>query len=101
MTEIPRKYPCMKKQPRCFHLISCRQSEDIDVSPAAWDLVVTVGKEKYPVTTCWEGDSFTVEIDGETKMEINTDWLVGEPMMLASINGNDVTVQVTVCEGHA
>ena len=56
--------------------------------------MVTVDKQKYPVNTSWEGDSFTVEIDGETKMEISTDWLVGEPMMLASINGKDVTVQV-------
>lgn len=35
-----------------------------------------------------------MDIEGETKMEISSDWLVGEPLMLASINGKDVTVQV-------
>ncbi|XP_064394640.1 propionyl-CoA carboxylase alpha chain, mitochondrial-like [Halichondria panicea] len=71
-----------------------RQSEDIDITPESWDLVVTLNKERYPVTTSWEMDGgFTVEMDNGRRMELSTDWSVGEPMMLANINGKDVTVQ--------
>ncbi len=75
--------------------LMCRQSEDIDITPESWDLVVTLNKEGYPVTTSWEMDGgFTVEIDNGRRMQLSTDWSVGEPMMLANINGKDVTVQV-------
>ena len=39
-------------------------------------------------------DGFTVEIDGGETVVLNTDWTVGEPMMLADIGGKEVTVQV-------
>ena len=55
---------------------------------------MTLGKEKFPVTTSWSEDGFTVDIGGE-KVVLNTDWTVGEPMMLADMNGKDVTVQVS------
>lgn len=82
----------------CDRYTPCRQSEETDICPAVWDLVVTIGEEKHAVKTSWENDTFSVEIDDKVKMDIDTDWLVGEPMMLANINGKEVTVQV--CMGH-
>ena len=42
-----------------------------------------------------EDECFTVDIDGKKEVVLNTDWLVGEPMMLAEMNGKDVTIQVS------
>ncbi len=65
--------------------------------PERWELVVTLNKEKYPVITTWdEENGFTVEIDNGRTIELSTDWSVGDPMMLASMNGKDVTVQVLI-----
>ena len=55
---------------------------------------MTLNKERFTVNTCWTEEGFTVNIDGKEEVVLNTDWLVGEPMMLAEINGKDVTVQV-------
>ena len=49
------------------------------------------------MTTCWSEDGFSVDVGGE-KIVLNTDWLVGEPMMLAEMNGKEVTVQVVFVE---
>ena len=50
--------------------------------------------KKFPVRAMWEEDGFTVEIEGGETVVLNTDWTVGEPMMLADIGGKEVTVQV-------
>ena len=55
---------------------------------------MAVNKEKFPVRATWEEDGFTVEIEGGETVVLNTDWTVGEPMMLADIGGKEVTVQV-------
>ena len=55
---------------------------------------MTLDKEKFPVRATWEEDGFTVEIAGGETVVLNTDWTVGEPMMLADICGKEVTVQV-------
>lgn len=73
----------------------CRQSQDLDLNPGEWEVMVTLNKERFPVKTCWSEDGFTVDIDGKKEVILNTDWLVGEPMMLADMNGKDVTVQVS------
>ena len=65
------------------------------MEPSDWELVVTLNKDKFPVKTHWGEDGFTVAIDGKKYVTLNTDWLVGEPMMLAVMNGKDVTVQVS------
>ena len=45
--------------------------------------------------TVWEDDgSLLVELEGEKSVILNTNWRVGEPMMLAEINGKEVSVQV-------
>ena len=64
------------------------------MNPTEWELVVTLNKERFTVNTCWTEEGFTVDVDG-SKVVLNTDWLVGEPMMLAEMNGKDVTVQVS------
>lgn len=64
------------------------------MNPSEWELVVTLNKERFTVNTCWTEEGFTVDVDG-SKVVLNTDWLVGEPMMLAEMNGKDVTVQVS------
>ena len=55
---------------------------------------MTLDKEKFPVRATWEEDGFTVEIEGGETVVLNTDWTVGEPMMLADIGEKEVTVQV-------
>ena len=57
-------------------------------------MVVTLDKEKFLVRATWAEDGFTVEIEGGETVVLNTDWTVGEPMMLADIVGKEVTVQV-------
>ena len=57
-------------------------------------MVVTLDKEKFPVRATWEEDGFTMEIEGGETVVLNTDWTVGEPMMLADIGRKEVTVQV-------
>ena len=55
---------------------------------------MTLDKEKFPVRAMWEENGFTMEIEGGETVVLNTDWTVGEPMMLADIGGKEVTVQV-------
>ena len=55
--------------------------------------------KKFPVRATWVEDGFTVEIVGGETVVLNTDWMVGEPMMLANIGGKEVTVQVGEGEG--
>ena len=64
------------------------------MNPTEWELVVTLNKERFTVNTYWTEEGFTVDVDG-SKVVLNTDWLVEEPMMLAEMNGKDVTVQVS------
>ena len=53
-------------------------------------------KERFSVKSHWtEEEEFTVDIDGKKEVVLNTDWLLGEPMMLAEMNGKDVTIQVS------
>ena len=56
---------------------------------------MTLDKEKFPVRATWAEDGFTVEIEGGETVVLNTDWTVGEPMMLADIGKQEVTVQVS------
>lgn len=71
-----------------------RQSRETDSSPTECELVVTLNEERFTVKTCWTEEGFTVDIDGKKKVIFNTDWLMGEPMMLADVNGKEVTIQV-------
>ena len=73
-----------------------RQSQEVDSSPTACELIVTLDEERFAVKAHWtEDECFTVDIDGKKEVVLNTDWLVGEPMMLAEMNGKDVTIQVS------
>ena len=65
------------------------------MNPSEWELVVTLNKERFKVKTHWSEDGFLVDIVGRKEVVLTTDWLVGEPMMLADMNGKEVTVQVS------
>ena len=66
------------------------------MSPAEYELVVMLDEERFAVKARWtEEEEFTVDIDGKKEVVLNTDWLLGEPMMLAEMNGKDVTIQVS------
>ena len=52
-------------------------------------------KKKVPVRATWAEDGFTIEIERGETVVLNTDWTVGEPMMLADIGRKEVTVQVS------
>lgn len=72
-----------------------RQTKELDLNPNECELVVTLNKERFKVKTRWSEDGFMVDIVGRKEVVLNTDWLVGEPMMLADMNGKEVTVQVS------
>ena len=59
---------------------------------------MTLNDKLFKVKTYWTDEGFTVDIDGKKKVVFNTDWLVGEPMMLADMNGKEVTIQVSNTE---
>ena len=67
----------------------------MDLEPQKWELVVKCEGESVPVRCEWgeEGLEVTQEGEGEP-LTINTDWRLGEPMMLADIDGKEVAVQV-------
>jgi hypothetical protein len=72
-----------------------RRSQEADSNPKECELVVTLNEETFTVKTRWTEEGFIVDIDGKKQVVLNTDWLVGEPMMLAEMNGKDVTIQVS------
>lgn len=49
--------------------------------------------ESVPVTCKWAEEGLEVCVKGKM-VTINTDWHLGEPMMLADIDGKEVAVQV-------
>ena len=60
-----------------------------------WQLSVSLGKERASATAWWDEEGgFAVRIDGGAEMSLRTGWTVGEPLMLADIDGRSVTVQV-------
>ena len=75
--------------------ISGRLSEEVDLEPQSWELVVKCEGESIPVWCEWREDGLEVCQDGggET-LTISTDWRLGEPMMIADIEGKEVAVQV-------
>lgn len=78
---------------KCF-FCCYRLSSDLDPMPATSKLVISVGKDKFSIETSWNEDGFTVTMEDGRKMTLNTDWCVGEPLMVAELNGQDISVQV-------
>ena len=74
-----------------FHL--CRQSEAVDLEPESWELVVKCEGESVPVMCKWVEGGLEVRVEGEV-VTITTDWSLGQPMMLAHIDGKEVAIQV-------
>lgn len=51
--------------------------------------------ESLPVRCEWGEDGVQVCLEGRGEpLTINTDWRLGEPMMLADVDGKEVAVQV-------
>ena len=63
--------------------------------PTTSKLVICIGKDKFDVGTSWDEDGFTVTMEDGRKMKLKTDWCVGEPLMVAELNGQEISVQVT------
>ena len=60
-------------------------------------LVVKVEGETVPVKAMWSEGGFSVEVEGRgEKVMLNSDWILGQPMMLADINGKEVAIQVHI-----
>ena len=60
--------------------------------------MVKCGGESVPVTCEWREDGVLevrVKERGEV-VTINTDWILGDAMMLADIDGKEVAVQVSI-----
>lgn len=55
--------------------------------------MVRVGSSSYPVTVEENETGISLMMEGR-EIELETDWEVGEAMMNASVDGNDVTVHV-------
>ena len=77
-------------------MLLSRRSQEVDSNPTECELVVMLDEERFGVKAYWtEEEEFTVDIDGKKEVVLNTDWLLGEPMMLAEMNGKDITIQVS------
>ena len=66
--------------------------------------MVQIEGMSYHVTLEDNGDGYTVIVQGR-ELELETDWEVGDAMMKGSINGEGVTVHVSIvlqcgCEGE-
>ena len=73
----------------------CRKSDESEVDPLSWELVVKCEGESVPVRYEWGKGRLEVWVEGrEEAVTIATDWSLGEPMMLADIDGKEVAVQV-------
>lgn len=78
----------------CFN----RQSEATDLDPEHWELVVKCEGDSVPVRCEWGHDgALQVAIEGkDSAVTVDTDWTLGDAMMLADINGKEVAVQVYI-----
>ena len=82
--------------------LSYRQSDTIDLEPLSWELVVKCEGESVPVKCEWVESGLAVEVEGRGDVvTLNTDWSLGEPMMLADIDGKEVVVQVRGLDKHS
>ena len=74
----------------------------VDLEPQDWELVVKCEEESVPVRCGWSEDGLEVSLEGkEEPLTISTDWRLGEPMMLADVDGREVAVQVTLLSLHS
>ncbi len=56
-------------------------------------LVVMLNRQPVALSLCGDGSNFKVEVDGR-KIEIETDWSPGQPMVSATVDGRHIVVQV-------
>ena len=77
-------------------IISCSQCPE-NKNASAWQLAVSVEEETFPVEVEEGEEGFVLSIAGN-RVDVSSDWYLGQPMMEASISGNDVTIHVS-CTG--
>lgn len=73
--------------------VSCSQCPG-NKNARAWQLAVRVEEETFPVEVEEGEEGFVLSIAGN-RVDVSSDWCLGQPMMEASISSNDVTVHVS------
>ena len=59
--------------------------------------MVKLDGEAVPVRAMWGEGGFGVEVEGGGgRVTLNSDWILGQPMMLADIDGKEVAIQVHI-----
>lgn len=66
----------------------------------SWDLLVKVEGKRYPVRARFDLDGFQVEVEGGGAVNLECKWNLGDPLMVADVNGEDVTVQYEARRGQ-
>ena len=66
----------------------------------SWDLLVKVEEKRYPVRARFDLDGFQVEVEGGGAVNLECKWNLGDPLMVADVNGEDVTVQYEARRGQ-
>ena len=75
------------------YILSCSQCPE-NKNASTWQLAVSVEEETFPVEVEEGEEGFVLSIAGN-RVDVSSDWCLGQPMMEASISGNDVTVHVS------
>ena len=66
----------------------------LEHGPYAFEIVVNIGNTSYPVTVHDFDNYYHITRQDGTVIEIQSDWQLGDPMMSANINNEDVTIHV-------
>ena len=62
--------------------------------PSAYEVVVNVDDTSYPVKVLNLSNDYHIIREDGTVIKVKSDWRLGDPMMSASVNDEDVTVHV-------
>ena len=64
-----------------------------DEIESSWQLLVMLGSEKFNIEAWYNQDGFQVQVE-DRQVNLKCDWKLGDPLMLAEINNEDVTLQL-------
>ena len=59
----------------------------------SWDLLVKVEGQRYLVKACYDLHGFQVKVEGGGAVNLECQWNLGDPLMVADVNAEGVTVQ--------
>ncbi len=60
--------------------------------------IVTLGGEQFPIKLKARNEGARITFAGEGKMEVLTNWRPGQPLCIATVNGEEIAVKVTPCD---